>query len=52
MMEERIKNIQSASASDPQHMTAPKELWLSGREQDLEGWINDRNDRRDELKNM
>jgi hypothetical protein len=49
MMEERIKNIQSNAASDPEKLVAPKELWLTGKDDELEAWFDEREARRDEL---
>lgn len=42
MMQERILNIHKLSSSDPEGLVAPKELWLSGFEGELEQWVEER----------
>jgi hypothetical protein len=49
MMEERIVNIQKAAGSDPEQLVAPKELWFSGSESELDEWFKSRESRRGEL---
>ena len=48
-MQERIFNIQRAAANDAEQLVAPKELWLTGREDELDRWYEDREARREEL---
>jgi hypothetical protein len=48
MMQERILNIHKLSSSDPEGLVAPKEIWLSGFEEELNSWIKERENVRSE----
>ena len=41
-MEERIDNIQKAASADTEGLVAPKNLWPSDKNDELDAWFEDR----------